>query len=257
MNQSDKHPVIAVMRTLDLATLRLSAGAHFPDHDFCVMEAVAYVAGEAWTDTPTCASTVLGAFLRCWNDQLDDSDRQMLVSLIPRLVGTAAPYEVEVTRAWMAVDWACRTLAPRWLVAAGLADVALTLSSANSVTDEQAVDAILPLLREGLRQARDARAAAEIGAGDAAEIAAGAAAEIAAGDAARAAVRAAAGYAAGYAAESAAEIAAGDAAWAAWAAGAAARAAAESAARAALRPVVMELQQSALDLLERMIGAGG
>ena len=54
----------------------------------CVMEAVAYVAGEEWSDHPECASTVISAFLRSWNDSLSDEDRQMLKPLIPKLVGT-------------------------------------------------------------------------------------------------------------------------------------------------------------------------
>ena len=30
----------------------LKAGAHSPDSTFCVMEAVAFVAGETWSDSP-------------------------------------------------------------------------------------------------------------------------------------------------------------------------------------------------------------
>ena len=47
----------------------LSAGAHeHVDEGACLMEAVSYVAGEPWSDKPTCACPVLGAFLRTWND---------------------------------------------------------------------------------------------------------------------------------------------------------------------------------------------
>ena len=59
----------------------LSAGAHETEHEgACVMEAVAYVAGEPWSDKPACACPVLGAFLRTWNDHLPtDADRDRLL----------------------------------------------------------------------------------------------------------------------------------------------------------------------------------
>lgn len=92
-----------------LEPLRLEQGAHDAPNNrlvrACVMEAVAYVAGEPWSDSPECASPVLGAFLRSWNDSLSDEDRQMLKPLIPRLVGSKASKRVEEKRAWMATDW--------------------------------------------------------------------------------------------------------------------------------------------------------
>lgn len=42
-------------RTLDLNTLHLDSGSHDPDGEaMCVMEAVAYIEGEPWTDHPAC-----------------------------------------------------------------------------------------------------------------------------------------------------------------------------------------------------------
>ena len=65
-------------RTLDLDSLTLLTGSHGPNdaQRMCVMEAVAYVAGEDWSDHPACASPVIGAFLRSWNDTLNNEDRQ-------------------------------------------------------------------------------------------------------------------------------------------------------------------------------------
>ena len=41
------------MKTLDLDTLELKSGSHSPnDTEMCVMEAVAFVAGEKWSDSP-------------------------------------------------------------------------------------------------------------------------------------------------------------------------------------------------------------
>ena len=70
----------------------LSKGAHkHEDEGACVMEAVAYVAGEPWTDRPACACPVISAFMRAWNDDLPtDADRDRLLRpLIPRLARVA------------------------------------------------------------------------------------------------------------------------------------------------------------------------
>jgi hypothetical protein len=250
--------MMTTARTLDLDSLRLDKGAHEPDGQFCVMEAVAYVAGESWTDSPRCASEVIGGFLRAWNDAMDDVDRQMLVPLIPRLVGTAASEEVELRRSWMALDWYCRVSAPRWLRAAGLHDAAAAVEATAPIVDGASAAAAQGALMEARKQAAAAGDAARAAAWAAARAAARAAAGDAAWDAAWAAARDAAGAAARAAAGDAAWDAAWAAAWdAAWAAArAAAGDAAWDAAGAALRPVVVELQRSALELVERMIACG-
>ena len=210
------------------ADLVLDSGSHKQPNDAfaaCVMEAVAYVAGEPWSDHPECACPVIGAFLRSWNDSMNDEDRQILLPLVPRLVGTRSTAEVEEQRAWMATDWLVREFTPAWLRLAGLDDHAHTLEKLATLTDSTS--------------AREAQPSV-----DAAGAAAGAAAWAAAG--------------AAWAADAAAGAAAGAAAWAA--AGAAAWAAAwaaAGAAGAALRPTVKVLQVSALALVERMIEAGG
>jgi hypothetical protein len=58
---------MTIVHDLDLTRVHLLAGQHNENSDqqWCVMEAVAYVAGEPWTDHPKCASQVLGAFCRC------------------------------------------------------------------------------------------------------------------------------------------------------------------------------------------------
>ncbi len=47
-----------------LRDLTIASGVHSPDGAMCVMEAVAVVAGEKWSDHPQCASPVISAFLR-------------------------------------------------------------------------------------------------------------------------------------------------------------------------------------------------
>lgn len=156
-------------RTLDLATLMLEKGAHNPDHTFCVMEAVAYIAGEDWSDSPQCVSPVIGAFLRNWNDSVDEAFRQRLKPYIERVLDTRTPPADEETRAWLATDWLVRVQAPAWLDLAGLTDDATALRNLPALTSSEIAVAVQSVL-EGARQ----RAAA---AGVAAWVAARAAAK--------------------------------------------------------------------------------
>ena len=66
------------------ADLVLLVGSHDEaqfGREMCVMEAVAFVAGEPHSDTPTCACPVISAFLRSWNDSIpDDAHRTELLA---------------------------------------------------------------------------------------------------------------------------------------------------------------------------------
>ena len=153
----------------------LSAGGHeHVDEGACFMEAVAYVAGEPWSDKPACACPVLGAFMRAWNDDLPEADRDRLLRpLVRRLVGSRSTPEVEARRSWLAMDWLVRTNAPTWLRL-----VPALVPHADALTD-------LPPIVDAQT------AAAHQSTFNAAEAAAWAAACAAAGDAAEAAARAA------------------------------------------------------------------
>jgi hypothetical protein len=260
---------VTIVNELDLAELVLYHGAHDPNGKMCVMEAVAFVAGEPWSDHPECASPVIGAFLRSWNDVLDDEDRQQLKPYVTKLVGTKGTKAQEDARVWMALDWLVRDYTPVWLRLAGLNSQAELLVNLPEFKKGMKLPSVKPTLEAVRKDAAAARDAARAGAWDAARAGAWDAARAGAWDAARAgawaAAWAAARAAAGDAAWAAAWAAAGDAAWAAagdaaWAAArAAAGDAAGAAARAALQPAVTECQQSAHRLLDRMIAvtAGG
>jgi hypothetical protein len=154
----------------------------------CVMEAVAYVAGEPWSDAPTCASPVIAAFLRSWNDALSGADRtRLLRPLIPRLVGSAASREVEERRSYMALDWLIREHTPAWLdLIPALAPHAAALRALSPIADLEAARAANATVTAA---GAAARAAARAAAGDAAGAAAWAAAWDAAWAAAREALR--------------------------------------------------------------------
>ena len=170
-----------VERELDLRTVKLDRGAHSPDGEFCFMEAAAYIAGEEWTDHPKCVSSVIGAFLRSWNDSLADKTRQKLKPFIRKVLNTSASTEVEQVRAWMACDWLVRTFTPTWLRKAGLDDQAAALEALPELTSSELAEAAMPAIREAKSRA-DA-------VGDACWAAVGDAAWAAARDAARAAAR--------------------------------------------------------------------
>ena len=152
-------------RWTKLTALSLKAGAHSPDSTFCVMEAVAFVAGEPWSDHPACACPVIGAFLRSWNDSLrTDAERNRLLKpLIPDLVGSKSTKAVEERRALLCADWLVRVHTPAWLRLAGLTVHADALEALPEIT----AFAQVPSIRGTISAARDEAYKARAAAGDA------------------------------------------------------------------------------------------
>jgi hypothetical protein len=208
----------------DIEHLTLLRGSHETRaRGLCVMEAVAWFAGEKHADRPQCACPVLTSFAIKLNDRIyDDEERTRIMRpLIPRLVNTRGTRELEVRRAYVAADFAARDCAPR------------ALDSAASVLERRGKTEHATKLRGFATQLRELPAVVDKATGDAAaKVAREARADAAAyADAAYAAADAAA---AAYAADDAAAAAsAADAAAAAYAAYAAAAAAAAYAADAA------------------------
>jgi hypothetical protein len=114
-----------------------SGNHHDASEGMCVMEAVSYVAGEPWSDSPQCASPVIAAFLRSWNDSLDTETRNRLLKpLIPKLVSSAASPAVEERRSYMAFDWLVRVFTPQWLgLVPSLHEHAKALREAEAIAD--------------------------------------------------------------------------------------------------------------------------
>ena len=66
----------------------LSRGKHrSPRRGACFMEFASFLAGERWSDHPSCTHPLLAQLARQVNDNLSDGDRQQLVPLIPTVVG--------------------------------------------------------------------------------------------------------------------------------------------------------------------------
>ena len=143
---------------------RLKSGSTSPNDEgaMCVMEAVAYVAGEPWSDHPACACPVLTAFMVAWNDGLpnDEERDRLLMPLIPRLVGTRGSKALEARRATMAADWYVRVQLPAWLRLSGLNDHADTLAAFPEILSFEKTPGILPALKAANKDAYAAWSAA-------------------------------------------------------------------------------------------------
>jgi hypothetical protein len=224
---------------LDLSIFHLRHGGHRnPEHGLCVMEAVAFVAGEKHTDQPQCACPVLTRFAQRVNDRMNDGERAALTPFILKLAGTRSEDHILQRLHYVARQVVKRGL-PIIFDYAEIAQPKLKgwAEKFRSIPDDMPLPALAALCREG-RDAADAAYAASAAyaayAASAASAADAASAAYAA-DAADAAYAAYAAYAASaaYAAYAASAASAADAASAAYAADAADAAYAAYAASAA------------------------
>ena len=142
---------------MNLEKITLESGAHESrEEGVCLLEAVAWMAGEPHSDHPACVSPVLAAYGRALNDCLPADRRQQLRRFIPLLQGTAGDGR-DQARGLMAADWLVRVFMPAWLDAAGLDAAGLRGMPAISSWDELA--GIQPLLDDARRRSSAAWAA--------------------------------------------------------------------------------------------------
>jgi hypothetical protein len=232
---------------LDLDTLVLRSGTHSsPSDGVSLMEAVSALAGEPWSNRPSCTSPVIAAYARSLNDWLPDNARQRLKAYIPRLVGTAEP-DLELRRAFACADAAVRVFAPLAFAAAGLVKEGLKLGALAPVDRESAESA-----ESAEWAARSAASTSDWSAAESIRSAADSARSAA--RSARSAIESAAMESARSAAWSAAESAQAAARLAARAARAAAESAERSAADSAER-AERAARSAAFELLDRLIAA--
>jgi hypothetical protein len=93
--------------TVTYQTVRLGRGKHSsPEHGACVMELASMLAGGPFTDQPRCACPVIGAFLRSYNDWIDNRRRQDLYAYAAKVVNSRAPSDVQDARAERLMEWA-------------------------------------------------------------------------------------------------------------------------------------------------------
>jgi hypothetical protein len=88
-------------------TVRLARGRHrSPRFGDCVMELASMLAAQPFSDRPANASPVIGAFLRTYNDGIDDERRQDLYPLAASIVGSAGSRKLERERTSRCLEFA-------------------------------------------------------------------------------------------------------------------------------------------------------
>lgn len=91
-------------------TVRLSKGKHrSPRHGVCVMELASMLAHEPFSDRPRSVCPVIGAFLRAYNDWIDDRRRQDLYVYASSVVDSKASKAIERARADLCIEWSRST----------------------------------------------------------------------------------------------------------------------------------------------------
>ena len=66
----------------------LSRGKHRnPKKGACFMELASFLAGEPWSDHPSCTHPLLASMARDINDHVDDAARSQLAPMIPEVIG--------------------------------------------------------------------------------------------------------------------------------------------------------------------------
>lgn len=89
----------AIMRTTPELLPVLSRGKHRnPRRGACFMEYASYLAGESWSDHPSCSDPALGSLARMVNDCTSDSARGRLVTLIPSVIGLTGEGTITAVR---------------------------------------------------------------------------------------------------------------------------------------------------------------
>jgi len=84
----------------------LSSGKHrSPRRGACFMEFASFLAGERWSDHPSCTHPLLGQLARQVNDSLSDGDRQQLVPLIASVVGRRGDARTWLTLPVAVASW--------------------------------------------------------------------------------------------------------------------------------------------------------
>jgi hypothetical protein len=96
-------------------TVRLARGRHAaPEQGVCTVELASMLAGDRFSDSPRTACAAVAAFVRGYNDAIDDGRRQDLFAIAALLVGSSSSQEATHARMWRLITYA-RDLRPRRL----------------------------------------------------------------------------------------------------------------------------------------------
>jgi hypothetical protein len=99
-------------------TIRLSPGHHRTAEDgVCAMELASLLAGTSFSDRCVRVCPVIAAFVRGYNDRIDDDRRQDLIPLVPGIIDTRAADEVVEARGRLCLRFAHEAFTDRrWRV---------------------------------------------------------------------------------------------------------------------------------------------
>jgi hypothetical protein len=95
-----------IRRPISYKTVTLSTGKHSaPEDGACVMELASMISGVPFTDRPVSVCPVIAAFLRAYNDAIDDRRRQDLYGYAVQVIGTRDSIRVEQRRVARCLAW--------------------------------------------------------------------------------------------------------------------------------------------------------
>jgi hypothetical protein len=129
----------------------LSRGSHrSPRKGACFMELASFLAGEKWSDHPSCTHPLLAALARDVNDCVTDEARSRLAPLIPRVIGLNG--DDERVDAWIARGAALAALphvafAKQGVAVVGMLSCERYLNSLDGRDDWVLCDETLEILR--------------------------------------------------------------------------------------------------------------
>lgn len=126
----------------------LDVGAHRQSQDLshgaCIMELTAWLANEPWSDKPVCVDGIIGMLLRAMNDSLNTQDRQSLKPYAIKIINTNHGIDLEIRRAWVAIDWLIRTYIPAWIDHNIDGEL---LAQSKEIIDTPSFNLVLPILK--------------------------------------------------------------------------------------------------------------
>jgi len=129
-------------RLKKIATIPLTVGSHKSlSNGACVMEMVAYVAGEPWSHCPQCACPVLTWYAISVNDSFNNEHRQLLKPLITKLIGTRSTDKVQIARKRLMMWRSVTVLFPLILDCLKMQDHAEALRQFKNTVDDMAAAA--------------------------------------------------------------------------------------------------------------------
>jgi hypothetical protein len=136
----------------------LSRGKHrTPKGGGCFMEFASYLAGESWSDHPSCTHPVLASLARMVNDCSSDQARSKLALLIPSVIGlTGSDKRIELA---IAVRAGCEALPVASVERQRALAVGILTCERNAfILDPDVAEQIRPLVRGALDLTPDAEA---------------------------------------------------------------------------------------------------